>query len=633
MKFVASLSISVVLIAAASILYYVADRNETTRGHYRDSISLAHKIQQLDASWSVEAARVEADLLADFDALAAFIPQMSRLMNELTDTVRRIPSLPAQLANDINSYLSAMEAKEERVERFKTGYAVIRNSVRYLPLAAANLIRLIDDANDQILGDDVSRLTRDVNAYLSIPTQPEKERLAIQLETLRAASVTYPPGIANALANFIAHAEVLVARKIATDDMFAAATGADIPRRTERIVSAMEFEARRASEQAKLLELGVLGTLGAMVLLWGITAVFRFVEARNARPAQRADTAAPPGHAAMQGDDRPAAARAPPNEPPQRVAEPAPRSDGAAPVPWVGRVPLPAAATSAKAAAPARVPELAFGDRAAAGIDRAAAALPVAGTPPTREAKALHRIVTGFVSNNLTGHVHQIMARLDHLQQSQDRIRSTVGSGSGFTLSSGVDFEEEFETTAAVLSSIRRQVDDVGVLAARLETFAAQRDNDTNYALINIENCVNQACDAVRADTYAAVTKNFGHVPDIFASKFDILMLLEYILENAVFAVRELNGRQGVINIDVTRRNEEILVTVVDNGDGFEGDQKSKIFEPFYTTRGNALGIGLSAAVHLADKYHGTVAANSLPGEGTVFRITLPVGITGETTI
>ena len=125
---------------------------------------------------------------------------------------------------------------------------------------------------------------------------------------------------------------------------------------------------------------------------------------------------------------------------------------------------------------------------------------------------------------------------------------------------------------------------------------------------------------------------NFEQVPDLFASKSDILLLIEYVVENAVRAVRGLNGRSGMIRIDVARRNDDILITVVDNGEGFEPDQKSKIFEPFYTTREGCLGIGLPTAVRLADKYRGTVSANSLPGEGTVFRITLPAGVTGETT-
>ena len=659
MKFVASLIISVALIAAAVVLYYFASRADTTQDHYREAVSVARQIQQLDSSWSVETARVESDPLADFDSLAAFIPEMNRLENELTDHIRQIPDLSVQLSNDISSYLSVVDAKEERVERFKTSYAVVRNSVRYLPLAATNLIRMADEANDQRLAQDISRLTQDINAYLITPTEPEQDRLTRDLTALRNDSVTHPPQIANALANFVAHGDVLVARKLATDQIFDEATDADISQRTERIVSDLDMEARRAAEQGQLYELGVLGLLATLVLLWGVMAVFRFIETPVVRRSGAGDAPAQATPAPASADDGVAVGPAdelagqspmpaavgtavPQQELPSAPVAQEARSGPAElrespPVPSMEEIlrapAAPSRAAASEVAAPAAGPQTAFADAAVAGMDGSAEPRPGPQAGPIPEAKALHRIVTGFVANSLTGYVHQVATRLDHLQQSQDRMRAALESSDENPFAPGSHLDEEMESSFAILASIRRQIDDVGALGARLATFSRQRDDEISYELINIESCVNEACDAVQADAYATVTKQFAPVPDIFASKFDMLLLLEYILGNAVLSVRELDARKGMIKIDVTRRNDEILITVVDNGDGFEADQKNKIFEPFYTTRENALGIGLPSAVYLASKYRGTVSANSLPGEGTVFRIALPAGITGETAI
>lgn len=639
MKFAASLIVSAALIAAAAILYYYAYREDTTAGQYRETVSITRQIQQLDANWSMETARVESDPLADFDSLAAFIPQMDRLTDDLSDAIRPIPELPIELSNEISSYLSAVEAKEERIERFKTSYAVVRNSVRYLPLAATSLLRLAEQPADQRLAQDISRLTQDLNAYLVTPTEPEQERLGNELSALREQSVTVRPEISNALANFIAHAEVLVARKMATDEIFEEATDTDLSERTERIVSDLEFQAGQATDRARVFELGVIGSLAALLVLWGLMALFRFVEAPVVGRARAAAAATTDAATAPQA---PAAANAdgmglPGQEAVPRLAETGPGAAEVPPAPAVAAaqsVPEPATTVSAPAAPLPAAPEAASAGPTAAGTGRtgpASAAVPVA--RPTPEARALHRIVTGFVSSSLAGSVHQILARIDHLQQSQDRIRSAAGVGGALGLGAGIDFDEEFETSFAVLASIRRQLDDVDALAQRLASFSKQRDGDITYELINIESCVDQACEATQAERYAAVTKTIGAVPDLFASRYDILFLIEYILENAVRSVQDLNGRTGVIKIDVAHRNDDILITVVDNGDGFEADEKSKIFEPFYTTRENALGIGLPSAVHLAAKYRGSVSANSLPGEGTVFRITLPTGITGENTI
>ena len=623
MKFVASLTISVVLIAAAAVLYYYAYRNDATEAHYRDAVSVARQIQQMDANWSMETARVESDPLADFDSLAAFIPQMDRLREELADTVRPIPELPAELANDISSYLSAVDAKEERIERFKTSYAVVRNSVRYLPLAATNLLRLADQAADARLSPDIARLTQDLNAYLVTPTEPAQERLAGELAALRERSVNVPPNMSNALANFIAHAEVLVARKIATDEIFGEATDTDISQRTERIVSDLEFHAGFAADQARFFELGVVGALAALVLLWGGLAFFRIVEVPIGRRS-RGDDAAVPAAEAASGNDG-ARPRGEQERVPPTVHEPVPAAAPAPVLPVREAAPAPAAprppAAATAAAPPATEPDAATPDLATA----------ASAARPTPEARALHRIVAGFVSSSLTGSVHQVLTRLDHLQQSQDRLRNAAAAGG--VVPGEVGYHEEVETSFAVLASIRRQVDDIDALAQRLASFSRQRDADISYELVNIESCVNQSCDAVQVDQHATVTRTIGNVPDIFASRYDILLLVEYILENAVQSIQELTDRAGLIKIDVAQRNEDILITVVDNGDGFEADEKSKIFEPFYTTRENALGIGLPSAVYLAGKYRGTVSANSLPGEGTVFRVTLPAGITGESAI
>ena len=656
MKFVASLAVSAILIAAAVILYYYADRNDTIESHFRDSVSIARQIQQLDANWSMETARVESDPLADFDSLAAFIPQMDRLRQELADTIRPIPDLPAELSNEISSYLSAVDAKEERIERFKTSYAVVRNSVRYLPLAATNLLRLTDQGTEQRLAEDISRLTQDINAYLVTPSEPEQQRLTNALTELRERSVTVRPQLSNALANFVAHGEVLVARKIATDQIFEEATGTDISQRTGRIVSDLEFHADFAADQRRFFELCFVGTLGAMVLLWGGLAFFRFVETPVSRrsgaraaasaedggsrpPEEEAYDADPPRIAGRgtraradrvraeepYGLDEPGAAvrraRRPdegaPVTPGPPAAAPSPAATVAPPPPAVPDAPAPAA-TGPASAVPARA-------------DAARPTLSAA--RPTPEARALHRIVAGFISGSLTGSVQQILTRLDHLQQSQDQLRTAAGASGAGLGASGLSLDEEIETSSAVLASVRRQVDDIDGLAQRLASFSRQRDEDISYELINIDSCVTDACDAVQAEQYATVTRTVGDVPDIFASRYDILLLIEYILENAVLSVQEVDGRTGQIKIDVTQRNDDILITVVDNGDGFEADQKSKIFEPFYTTRDDHLGIGLPSAVYLAGKYRGTVSANSLPGEGTVFRITLPAGITAESAI
>ena len=263
---VLGIAVSVALLAAAGVLYALAAG--AGQGQYRDAIRLTRQIQQLSSQWSVEIARVKSDPLADFDSLAAFIPRMAQFKRELSGTVRAIAGLPDRLASDVAAYLSALDAQEERVERFKTGYAVVRNSTRYLPLAAANVTRQAQEAGEEALGQRMTTLVQEMNLYLAGPTETAHGRLAEEIGQLREASVAQAPALANGMANFIAHAEVLLEKQGPTEELFERATSGDIGALTERLVGGFEFELGKQARQSAWYERGMLGVIALLALFW-----------------------------------------------------------------------------------------------------------------------------------------------------------------------------------------------------------------------------------------------------------------------------------------------------------------------------------------------------------------------------
>ncbi|MDE0055896.1 MAG: ATP-binding protein [Gammaproteobacteria bacterium] len=294
--------LSLVLVAAVSVLYWLV-RNNDVEG-YRSSISGVQQIQQLAADWSIETARVRSDPLADFDSLVAFIPQMNQLKGVLMAQIRSIPDVPDRLANDVSAYVNAVDAKEERIERFKTGYAVIRNSSRYLPLAAANIVQA-PDLNRELLGE-VTTLTNEIDGYLAAPTDATKGRLTVALERLGERASVLPSPLPNYFANFISHAEVLLERQAPTDELFSLATSNEISDLAIQLVDELGFELGRKQERNGYYFNGILAAAAALLLLWiafGVgktrTAVAQAtaspVESAAAAPAQRAEVVEGPG--------------------------------------------------------------------------------------------------------------------------------------------------------------------------------------------------------------------------------------------------------------------------------------------------------------------------------------------------
>ena len=568
--------VSVILLAAAGVIYMMA--NDSGEQHYRKSINVVQQIQRLSSDWSIEVSRVKADPLADFDSLAAFIPRMARLKTDLSETAHRIPDLPDRLANSINAYVSAINAKEERVERFKTGYAVVRNSNRYLPLAAANVVRLAEDADDQALAKKVSGLTQQLDLYVNAPTDPEQTRLTEEIETLREASLGYPPTLANTLVNLLSHAEVLLTKQAPTEELFEAATSNRISGLTDELVNNLRFELGRKEVEIANYDRGLLVVIALLALFWILLALHQRRKggavAAAAGPviAPAASAPAPTARA----DDRPSPAPAPAQS--RRVAP----SDGT----------------------------------------------------QTHSAKAdLERMtVNGFVINcaagTLAASADQIDARMDYLRETQQHLQTVLDNSDDVAeLRNGVDLDEEMAALVAISTSVRQEASGLTDLAKRLQSVSTLPNSEVSRSMTDVNACIEDAVKDCGPGVASVITKRLGDVPEILASKPELQLLLKKIIENSVLAVREIEGRKGVIRIDTTRKDDEIVITVIDNGNGIAAESRMNIFQPFYTTRKGAMGIGLSLAGHLVKKYEGVIKINSLPGQGTVAQITLPAGV------
>ena len=570
--------VSVILLAAAGVLYMMA--NDNGERQYRRSINAVQQIQRLSSDWSIEVTRVKSNPLADFDSLASFIPRMTRLKGDLAQTAHRIPDLPDRLANSINAYISAIDAKEERVERFKTGYAVVRNSARYLPLAATNVVRQAEELEDEKLARDVAAFIQEVELYLATPTDPAQTRLLSRAERLREASVSYPPTLSNALSNLFAHAEVLLTKQAPTEELFRDATSNAISNLTDELESNLRFELGRTEVQLAYYDRGMLVVIALLALFWILLALHQRRRG-GALAAPAAGAFAPP-----------AAAVASPHPAGDRRPMPAPAA------------PAPAATASAAAAAPEAAP-----------------------AERDLEAATVNGFVVKCAAGTLAASAEQIGARMDYLRQTQQHLQNALdNSDTVAELPDGVDLDEEMAALAAISTSVRQEASSMSDLAKRLESVSAM-PNSVNRAMTDINACVEGAVASCGPDAAAMITKRLGDVPEILASKGELRLLLKQIIENSMLAVRDLDERKGMIRIDTARKGDEILITVIDNGNGIAAESRMNIFQPFYTSREDAMGIGLTLAGHLVKQHEGVIKMNSLPGQGTVAQITLPAGI------
>jgi signal transduction histidine kinase len=95
---------------------------------------------------------------------------------------------------------------------------------------------------------------------------------------------------------------------------------------------------------------------------------------------------------------------------------------------------------------------------------------------------------------------------------------------------------------------------------------------------------------------------------------------------NAVQAMADTRGGQVTLKAYEPEGSVGTVVAeVVDTGPGIPADALAKIWEPFYTTKAEGTGIGLSIVRSLVEQQPGaTISVESRPGVGTTFRVTMP---------
>ncbi len=97
---------------------------------------------------------------------------------------------------------------------------------------------------------------------------------------------------------------------------------------------------------------------------------------------------------------------------------------------------------------------------------------------------------------------------------------------------------------------------------------------------------------------------------------------LKQILWNLIKNAAESIEDTGKITITLkSPRNNRIYLTIRDSGTGIEEKKAKHIFDPFYTTKPEGTGIGLSIIHRIIDTYEGMIDFESIPGKGTLFTI------------
>ncbi len=117
-----------------------------------------------------------------------------------------------------------------------------------------------------------------------------------------------------------------------------------------------------------------------------------------------------------------------------------------------------------------------------------------------------------------------------------------------------------------------------------------------------------------------------GDLPTVQAHRTEIQQVLVNLIVNAIDATIDQPVSRRLIRVQMQREPRGMVsIQVTDNGLGVPSDLSELIFQPYFTTKENGLGMGLMICRTIVESHRGTLRCSSSPGFGASFSFTLPV--------
>ena len=568
-------TVATILLAGTAVaLYFMAP--PVFEGRFRSALLAVRSMHQLGAEWSVETARVQADPGANFDGLAAFVPRIKRLQGELSDSLSHIPNLPGRLTANVRAYSAAMDSLRERVERFKTAYAVIRNSERYFPLASADLIFRAEKTENKQLVREINDITVEMDLYLASPSKTTRELLTERLQKVNEARARETEEVASSVENFTAHANVLLDKRARSMELFEGIAASTLYERTKPLTQYLEDVRNKRRRTASLYQQSGIGCGGgALVML--VLVGFARRSAATQRPLS-VRSAQAEGYAAS-----------------QEIAsstEPVLADSSTAGARWFART---------REGPTERMPVIAQD-----GI-RAVTQSGGAGTD-TMESLLTTGALAGLMGQSMGAYTRRMKGDLGTLSDDATGGPAKLGA----------------EDTVQRWRRLKGDVNRLDFLAQRLHMLG-RRVAPNDRGSIDVNQCLVEVLDETGANDICTVERQFEEVPEVHGSKTEVRLIFTLCIEYIVRGLGELRNSEAELLVWTRLGKKSVTITFIHNGASVAPEHQAGQFIPFYGSIDPRAALALPTALYLARKQGGTSVQDFLSNNRSSLMVQLPV--------
>ena len=234
----------------------------------------------------------------------------------------------------------------------------------------------------------------------------------------------------------------------------------------------------------------------------------------------------------------------------------------------------------------------------------------------------------GFIFSNFTtldGYLEKLFVMLTAYEEAEHFIDSQPMRDKLKALGETVDLPFLKEDIPVLMTETKDGIARVRKIVQALTEFSRVGSN-VEWQFANLHQGIDATLNIINSEIKykADVIKEYGQIPEIECLPSEINQVIMNLLVNAAHAIGEHRGK---ITIRTSVACETVSIEISDNGCGIEKESLSRIFDPFYTTKpvGKGTGLGLSLSYGIVQKHRGTLEAESEVGQGTTFRLALPV--------
>jgi PAS domain S-box-containing protein len=235
----------------------------------------------------------------------------------------------------------------------------------------------------------------------------------------------------------------------------------------------------------------------------------------------------------------------------------------------------------------------------------------------------------GFVQSNLgtlENYIRDLFRIIEAYELYEAKLSPNVlPLGDLAELKQRLDLPYLKEDIPALMSESRDGITRVRKIVQDLKDFS-RLDSTPDWQYANLHQGLDSTLNIAQNEIKyrADVVKDYGEIPEIECLPSQLNQVFMNLLVNAAHAIE---GARGTISLRTGVDGEAVWVEVADTGKGIAEELRGRIFDPFFTTKavGKGTGLGLSLAYGIVQKHYGRIEVESQIGQGSVFRVTLPI--------